>query len=280
MLETPSGRRGYLVEKMLDIQKFKYQKWNDNAGRVNTENNDRPTLASAGVKGESSLCAIKELLELYPILEDRSHTGSSCDELYAKDVLENDTGSLALRVRTDEISSDDSGDGISSDEDQTDDDFAHEGDANSNYSKLGRRLTISDHWDRQRVIQNQGSMRKSLVVDEIETNVGGFDGFIEYGDIPQAFSCFTHSTSKRKLLVCDLQGVLNTDRNPPVFELTDPVIHNRRSNPRETKYGRTDMGLSGIHAFFQTHKHNNLCRMLTHQYPRSDDWTIYNDTNR
>lgn len=44
-------------------------------------------------------------------------------------------------------------------------------------------------------------------------------------DIPQAFSCFSHKYSKRKYLVCDLQGVLDQTRSPPCFELTDPVIH-------------------------------------------------------
>ena len=44
-------------------------------------------------------------------------------------------------------------------------------------------------------------------------------------DIPQAFSCFTYRHTNRRMLVCDLQGVLDTSRSPTVFELTDPVIH-------------------------------------------------------
>jgi len=44
-------------------------------------------------------------------------------------------------------------------------------------------------------------------------------------DIPQAFSCFTYRFTKRKMLVCDLQGVLDISQSPPLFELTDPAIH-------------------------------------------------------
>ncbi len=44
-------------------------------------------------------------------------------------------------------------------------------------------------------------------------------------EIPQAFSLFTYRYTKRKMLVCDLQGVLDTSQSPPLFEFTDPVIH-------------------------------------------------------
>ncbi len=35
MIKTKEGRKGFLVEPMLDIKKFAYQKFNDNAGRLN-----------------------------------------------------------------------------------------------------------------------------------------------------------------------------------------------------------------------------------------------------
>ncbi len=81
-------------------------------------------------------------------------------------------------------------------------------------------------------------------------------------DIPQAFSHFTYRFTKRQLLVCDLQGVLNDD--PPVFELTDPVIHfrSKRSKRNNQVFGRTDRGRKGINDFFRTHKCTPLCRML------------------
>lgn len=41
--------------------------------------------------------------------------------------------------------------------------------------------------------------------------------------------------------MCDLQGVLNTAKHPPVFELTDPVIHYTSKNERKRNFffGRT-----------------------------------------
>ena len=43
-------------------------------------------------------------------------------------------------------------------------------------------------------------------------------------DIPQAFSHFTHSYSKRSILVCDIQGNL-VEGEVPIYELTDPCVH-------------------------------------------------------
>jgi hypothetical protein len=77
-------------------------------------------------------------------------------------------------------------------------------------------------------------------------------------DVPQAFSHFTYRHSNRKVLVCDLQGVLNTSVRPAMFELTDPVIHSRKKG----SYGRTDAGEKGWNKFFCTHECNELCRRL------------------
>lgn len=81
-------------------------------------------------------------------------------------------------------------------------------------------------------------------------------------DVPQAFSHFSHSRSHRRRMVCDLQGVLDTSQNPPMFELTDPVIHYKSSRNREHVYGKTDKGQKGINDFFKTHRCNNLCKAL------------------
>ena len=80
-------------------------------------------------------------------------------------------------------------------------------------------------------------------------------------DIPQAFSHFSYIFSKRKFLVCDLQGVLSTDTDEPLLELTDPVIHYSEMTNRDD-YGRTDRGQQGIDDFFRSHKCSNLCHML------------------
>lgn len=82
----------------------------------------------------------------------------------------------------------------------------------------------------------------------------------------QAFSHFTYRHTRRKMLVCDLQGVRNTtaadEDRAGVFELTDPVIHYRSDTGRQQVYGKTDLGPRGINAFFETHKCNDVCRLL------------------
>lgn len=85
---------------------------------------------------------------------------------------------------------------------------------------------------------------------------------IDVNDIPQAFSCFSYWFSRRHFLICDIQGVLNTDRNPPTFELTDPSVHHRMSTTEDRKYGRTDHGVEGIQAFLSTHRCSPLCQMV------------------
>jgi hypothetical protein len=67
------------------------------------------------------------------------------------------------------------------------------------------------------------------------------------------------------MMVCDLQGVLTPAARagkPPMFELTDPVIHYASSTGRRGVYGRTDRGIDGMDSFFRTHKCNGLCDML------------------
>lgn len=80
-------------------------------------------------------------------------------------------------------------------------------------------------------------------------------------EVPQAFSHFTARYTKRKRLVCDLQGVLDRSVTPPVFEMTDPVIHSR-STKHKGKYGRTDHGQQGITNFHKTHTCGQVCRLL------------------
>ena len=81
----------------------------------------------------------------------------------------------------------------------------------------------------------------------------------------QAFSHFSYRNTRRKMLVCDLQGVQSSsavgEDRAGVFELTDPVIH-YRSKSRSQVYGRTDLGKKGILKFFETHECNDVCRLL------------------
>ena len=104
--------------------------------------------------------------------------------------------------------------------------------------------------------------------DELEDNQAtapqGTGLRVDAADVPQAFSHFTYRQTRRKMLVCDLQGALRpgTDSSPAVFELTDPVIHYRSSTGRTSVFGRTDRGAKGIHDFFRTHGCGELCRAL------------------
>jgi len=89
---------------------------------------------------------------------------------------------------------------------------------------------------------------------------------VSAADIPQAFSHFSYQFSKRKMLVCDLQGVLDTSCSPPRYELTDPVIHYSSSRGRTNVFGRTDRGKKGMHSFFKTHKCSELCHLLNREW--------------
>jgi hypothetical protein len=77
-----------------------------------------------------------------------------------------------------------------------------------------------------------------------------------------AFSHFTHYASKRKMLVCDLQGELDKTATPATFWLTDPVIHYKSQSGRKHVYGRTDRGATGVSEFFSSHVCNDVCRAL------------------
>mmetsp|Transcript_66886 Transcript_66886/g.131663 ORF Transcript_66886/g.131663 Transcript_66886/m.131663 type:complete len:302 (+) Transcript_66886:1396-2301(+) len=168
MIQPDKGdRQAYLVEKMLDVQNFKFQKWNDNKG---------------GVRLLGRFQSAEVLLKAE--LDHESGSGSDSD-VELQDVDEDESPTLA--------------------NDDT-----------------------------------------SFSVD----------------DIPQAFSCFTHWFSQGHFVVCDLQGVYNTSRSPPTFELTDAVIHHRSSTDKKRIYGRTDHGIDGIEAFLKTHRCCNLCRMV------------------
>ena len=94
---------------------------------------------------------------------------------------------------------------------------------------------------------------------------GAFD-CIELDHFPQAFSHFTYRASGRRLLVCDLQGVLDEGSSPPRFRCTDPAIHYGGSVEGKFrdggKFGRSDFGKKGMHRFFASHKCSKLCGLL------------------
>lgn len=85
-------------------------------------------------------------------------------------------------------------------------------------------------------------------------------------DIPQAFSHYTYRYTQRSQLVCDLQGVLDDSVTPPVFQLTDPVIHAHNPFWKKHLFGRTDHGHKGMRTFMNSHSCNDLCRLLGLQH--------------
>ena len=127
--------------------------------------------------------------------------------------------------------------------------------------------------------------------DSKEVTVTPYEG--NYTDLqdayfPQAFSHFSYERSRGNFMVVDLQGVFTVKEDgSKVYELTDPVIHQherlrRRSrnrnrfyrrgqchNPDEEteekkkwNFGRTDRGVNGMRAFFETHRCTDACRLL------------------
>ena len=82
---------------------------------------------------------------------------------------------------------------------------------------------------------------------------------ITENDVIQAFSHFTLRVSKKKELVCDLQGVYNATDG---FTLTDPTINSAKG--KGTK-GLTDRGQEGIDKFRESHVCSDLCQWLVRQ---------------
>ncbi|CAM9472532.1 unnamed protein product [Choristocarpus tenellus] len=163
-----------------------------------------------------------------------------------------------------------------------------EGDEDGTISSTSSGLSYlngtSDAGNRTRLmpgISIEGAHEKTIVcVSDIGSDKGnyirgaspphqstGFHFSPQAGDFPQAFSHFSYVHTKRKMLVCDLQGILSkvqppVDGRSGVFELTDPVIHYKSTKGRRQVYGHTDMGMKGVQEFFKTHMCNDVCQLL------------------
>lgn len=73
-------------------------------------------------------------------------------------------------------------------------------------------------------------------------------------DFLHAFSHWVYHNSGQKLLVCDLQGIFDQESRFPKFTLTDPAICSK-----SRKYGKTDLGLTGLRNFCRKHICNGVC---------------------
>ncbi|VEU40426.1 unnamed protein product [Pseudo-nitzschia multistriata] len=186
VLEDPewqNGKRGVLVEKQLDTNKFEWRKWNNNVGAVDGKIFHRP------------MDVDRELAKL-----ENPDTGKSLGDM------------MIIEEGSEEEDSDD------------DDDDYDEG--------------------------------CGYCAENNDTNAE-----LKPSDYLQAFSHFTYLFTNRKVLVCDLQGVYNTEMKPPTFELSDPAIH-YRSNKGRAIFGRTDKGQKGIQLFFNSHKCTGICKIM------------------
>ena len=76
-----------------------------------------------------------------------------------------------------------------------------------------------------------------------------------------SFSHFSYVHSAGQMLCCDLQGVLQQEGPTQKFMLTDAAIHHSDTNQAH-QYGRTNLGMKGIHEFFKRHKCNEVCQLL------------------
>ena len=149
----------------------------------------------------------------------------------AQEQSTNKLGGLLEIVEEDEDSEEE-------DEDSEEDEESDYGSADSGLSRGHRDEETNDH-------QPSGSRDK-----------------IKPSDYLHAFTHFTVRHTKGQVMVCDLQGVFNTDMTPPTFELTDPAIHYKSTKGRRMVYGRTDKGATGMKAFFHTHKCTKICKFL------------------
>ena len=82
----------------------------------------------------------------------------------------------------------------------------------------------------------------------------------EEAKIASAFSHWTWAETGGKMLICDLQGVMQDDGS---WLLTDPAV----LTPKVGTFGPTDLGLPGMHAFWFSHKCSEMCEHLPKPKP-------------
>ena len=83
-----------------------------------------------------------------------------------------------------------------------------------------------------------------------------------------AFSHFTYDVTDGYLLVCDLQGIDTTNgKGEKILLLTDPAIHCQK----HIRFGKTNLGLTGINRFFKKHVCNKYCSALGLKKPGDED---------
>lgn len=219
LLDDPSwpidGIRGVLVEKMLDTERFRWTKWNDNNGSV------------YGQK--------------------RVHNPIDVD-FELKQLKKEEHQQIETIKKEEESDGDDSVSDVESE---------------SGY-QAGEVHPRNSH-----VIRPDDYLRKCCPHMFAPTPLYSSSLILVR---TEAFTHFTYRFTRKRVMVCDLQGVHNTDMIPPTFELTDPAVHYGSTKGRRMVFGRTDKGRSGMKAFFKTHKCTPICKML-HLSARNKEWS-------
>ncbi|KAL7722574.1 Elongation factor 2 kinase [Entamoeba marina] len=74
----------------------------------------------------------------------------------------------------------------------------------------------------------------------------------------QCFSHWTYFRTAKRLIVVDLQGIVNKKKNE--YLLTDPAVHHESLS--KFYFTRTNHGTTGISNFFSSHTCNSICKEL------------------
>ena len=108
---------------------------------------------------------------------------------------------------------------------------------------------------------NNGFVNKKVSMNSPTVDLKG--GTARLTDFLHAFSHWMYVRSDQRLLLCDLQGVLNQEGRSPRFFLTDPAFCSDKQKTLTSQcFGGTDIGLKGIRSFFRTHECNFVCQCL------------------
>lgn len=82
----------------------------------------------------------------------------------------------------------------------------------------------------------------------------------QFACLAQTFSHWTFEVSKGQIMVTDLQGICSTSqRGSQYWLLSDPQL---LSQKYDMEFGRGDIGINGIHAFFESHVCSKHCSHL------------------
>ncbi|KNC77264.1 hypothetical protein SARC_10273 [Sphaeroforma arctica JP610] len=296
-----NNRQWILAEKRLD--ESKYIKWNDNNGHVRGTREDCLRTNA----NETSSEPIKEIVELLATLRvGKTVEFDPCEHVLKYDPYESvmnliETGELASDSEEDSSEGEGYEDGSVGTEcvqlcEEVVDVNNHIRDVNndippdsqcvssneilSHNSVESHCITTSEVKQTPDITHKQLSsptdtlpmVREPVKVD---TLVVELEKKVLEDDVPQAFTHFTYAHTKRALMVCDLQGVLDRSQTPAMFEFTDPCIHHHDTNQQQARrkgkkkrrarrkvFGRTDLDRRGMHQFFRTHVCNALCEIL------------------